>query len=216
MKIWLKNTYYVIEFVLLFFGVPLIFFFDSRIIHPSAFVLPVLVFIIIYFRGSQDFRLKELITLDISKCIWVKNIILVFITGVLLALGVYLFDRENFFNLPLGNIPIWLLLCVFYPVFSAYGQEIIYRTFLFKRYKKLFNTKWMMILASAVTFSFVHIVYFSYISIVLSFIAGLYLAYKYEKTKSVLFTSILHGLFGNIVFTVGLGQYFWFDMFEWL
>jgi hypothetical protein len=33
---------------------------------------------------------------------------------------------------------------------------------------------------------------------------------------SVLFTSILHGILGDMVFTFGLGSYFWLDMYKWL
>jgi membrane protease YdiL (CAAX protease family) len=104
----------------------------------------------------------------------------------------------------------------FYPTFSAYQQEVVYRKFIFMRYRPLFHKKWMLILASGITFSFVHIVYFSALSLILTFIAGIYLAYIYEKTKSVMFVGILHGIMGFLVFTVGLGQHFWLDMMEWL
>lgn len=42
----------------------------------------------------------------------------------------------------------------------------------------------------------------------------IFLAPVYERTGSVLFTSILHGIFGNIVFTIGLGEFFWLDMYK--
>ena len=84
------------------------------------------------------------------------------------------------------------------------------------RYQKLFQNKWLLIFASATTFSFVHIVYFSILSLVLTFFAGIYLAYIYQKTKSILFVSILHGIMGFWIFTVGLGQHFWLDMMQWL
>ena len=105
---------------------------------------------------------------------------------------------------------------IFYPVFSAYGQEIVFRKFLFMRYKPLFQKTWILILASGISFSFVHIVYFSLLSLILTFFAGIYLALVYEKTKSVLFVAILHGIMGFLIFTVGLGQHFWLDMLEWL
>ena len=90
----------------------------------------------------------------------------------------------------------------------------LYRVF--RRYNSLFKNKWILVLVSAMAFSFVHIVYYSPVSLILTLIAGLYLAYIYEKTGSVLFTSILHGLLGIIIFTVGLGQYFRLDMYKWL
>jgi membrane protease YdiL (CAAX protease family) len=57
-----------------------------------------------------------------------------------------------------------------------------------------------------------HIVYYNPLSMVLTLIGGLYFAFVYIQTRSVLFSSVLHGCMGTIVFAVGLGQYFWLDM----
>jgi membrane protease YdiL (CAAX protease family) len=131
-------------------------------------------------------------------------------------MSIYIFDRENLFNLTKASMLMWVMMCIFYPIFSAYGQEIIYRTFLYHSYKLVFNKDVLFILASSISFSFVHIVYYSHISIILTLLLGLYLAVTFLKTKSVLFTSILHGIFGNLIFTIGLGSYFWLDMEKWL
>lgn len=211
-----KKIYLTLEFLVLFFGVPLFIFFDPQFIHPSAILLPVLPALILYFRFTKGFRFRELVRLHITRNDWIRNIWIILLVILVLALFVLLFDRENFLNLPLGNIWVWLLLCLFYPVFSAYFQEVIYRTFLFRRYRALFIKDSYLLLASGISFSFVHIVYYSPVSIVLTLIAGLYLAWVYLKTGSVLFTAILHGVYGIVVFTIGLGQYFWLDMFEWI
>lgn len=211
-----SKTILAVEYIFLFFGVPLFLYFDKNIIRPSALLIPVLVALIIYFRKQKDFHFRDLIQLNISKQMWLKQILVVLATGILLVVYVMVFESENLFNLPKGNPVIWLAMLGFYPVFSAFGQEVVYRKFLFMRYRPLFKKKWQMILASSVSFSFVHIVYFSVLSLVLTFIAGIYLAWIYEKTKSVLFTSILHGILGFLIFTVGLGQHFWLDMLDWL
>jgi len=205
-----------IEFIFLFFGVPLFLFFDKNIIHPSAILLPVLVALILYFRKQKDFHSRDLFRLKITKKMWMKQAVVVFLMGVSLLNYVMIFEPENIFNLPRRNPIIWLAMLGFYPVFSAFGQEVVYRKFLFMRYKNLFKGKWVLIFASAVSFSFVHIVYFSVLSLVLTFFAGIYLALIYDKTKSVLFTSILHGILGFMIFTFGLGQHFWLDMMNWL
>ncbi len=57
-----------------------------------------------------------------------------------------------------------------------------------------------------------HIVYYDPVSMILTFIGGLYFAPIYQQTRSVLFTSVLHGIFGIMIFGVGLGQYFWLDI----
>ncbi|HKJ41258.1 MAG TPA: CPBP family intramembrane glutamic endopeptidase, partial [Sunxiuqinia sp.] len=105
---------------------------------------------------------------------------------------------------------------VFYPIFSASTQEMIYRTFLFHRYEKLFGSGIPIIMASAVTFSFAHIFFFHPLSMILTFLLGIYLGYLYYQKRSVVFVALLHGLYGNMIFTVGLGEYFWLDMGKYL
>ncbi|MFC2136728.1 type II CAAX prenyl endopeptidase Rce1 family protein [Bacteroidota bacterium] len=145
-----------------------------------------------------------------------KHVIFIIITSIVLLIGVYLFDRDNLFNLPKGNALIWMMLCIFYPLFSAFGQEIIYRLFLFYRYRNIFKNDKYYIIASGIAFSFAHIVYYSHISIILTLLLGIYFANAYTKTKSVLFTSLIHGFLGDVIFTIGLGSYFWLDMHQWL
>lgn len=201
-----------LEFVLLFFGIPILIFLDEDFIHPSIVVLPVLVFVFIVLRRTSDFKWKELIRWDLPpKALFINGVIVV-CCGLLMLSYVYFLDRDKLFNLPRANPWIYLALCLFYPVFSAFGQEIIYRTFLSKRYARILPRKWHFILASGITFSFLHIVYYDPVSMILTFIGGLYFARVYQQTGSVLFSAILHGIFGIMFFGVGLGQYFWLDM----
>jgi membrane protease YdiL (CAAX protease family) len=116
------------------------------------------------------------------------------------------------FNLPRKNTGIWLLLFFAYPVLSAYSQEVVFRTFLFTRYLPLFKSRNFLIIISGVTFAFAHIVYYHPLSMLLTFFAGIYLAWIYKKTRSVLFTTILHSILGILIFTIGLGEYFWLNM----
>ncbi len=204
------------EFLVLFFGVPLFLVLESNIIHPSSILLPVLVALIIYFRKQKNFRWRDLIVLNISKNMWVQQLLAVVFTGLFLLAYVWVFEPENLFNLPRKNPVIWLAMLGFYPIFSAYGQEVVYRKFLFMHYSNIFQNKWVLILASALAFSFVHIVYISVLSLVFTFFAGIYLAWLYLKTKSVLLSAMVHGAMGFLVFTVGLGQHFWLDMMEWI
>ena len=211
-----KKVMYFTEFTLLFFGVPLFLFFDKNLIHPSSVLLPILVALILYFRKQKEFKSRDLFKLGISKKMWLQQALAMLLVGVFLLTYVFTFEPENLFNLPKRNPAIWIMMLFFYPVFSAYGQEIVYRKFLLMRYGNLFQNKWQLIFASAITFSFVHIVYFSILSLVLTFFAGIYLAWIYHKTGSVLFVSILHGIMGFLIFTVGLGQHFWLDMMQWM
>lgn len=202
----------MLEFMVLFFGIPLLIYLDEDFIHPSIIILPVLVFIFIILRRTTDFQWKELIRWGVSKSILIRNGIIICLTLVFMLGYVMLFDREHLFDLPRANPWIYLAMCFFYPVFSAFGQEVIYRTYLFRRYSGLFRRPWLTILASGISFSFLHIVYYDPVSMILTFIGGIYFARVYQQTRSVLFTSVLHGLTGIVVFGVGLGRYFWLDI----
>jgi hypothetical protein len=66
---------------------------------------------------------------------------------------------ELFLNFPRSNPLLWSLVMVLYPVLSVYPQGIIYRAFLFGRYRDLFGSGYAMVLASAIWFAYVHIVF---------------------------------------------------------
>ena len=200
------------EYILLFFGVPTLIYLDQEFIHPSIFILPVLVFICLLLRRNPDFTWKELIRWSVPPRILYGSSLIILFSALLMLGYVWIFDRENLFNLPRAHIWIYLAMCIFYPVFSAYGQEIIYRTFLSKRYAAIFPRGWHFVLASALSFSFLHIVYYDPVSMILTLIGGIYFSWIYLQTRSVLYTSVLHGIFGVLLFGVGLGQYFWLDM----
>lgn len=201
-----------IEFIILFFGIPLFIWLDRDFIHPSIIIVPVLLFVFILLRRTTGFQWKELLKWGISK----RELLVhggIFLFCSLLAFAyVYHFAPDDLFNLPRAHILIYLAMIVFYPVFSAFGQEIIYRVFLHKRYAPIFPRNWQFVLAGGITFSFMHIVYYDPVSMILTLVGGLYFSQVYSRTGSVLFTSVLHGMYGIMIFGMGLGQYFWLDM----
>jgi membrane protease YdiL (CAAX protease family) len=207
-----RKVLQILELTVLFFGIPLLIYLDKDFIHPSIIILPVLGFIFIVLKRTTDFRWRELISWGISRAVLAKNGIIVLLCLLLMMAYMLLFDRDHLFDLPRTHPLIYLAMCLFYPVFSAFGQEVIYRTFLFRRYENLFSAPWMTILASGISFSFLHIVYYDPVSMILSFIGGIYFARVYQQTRSVLFCTILHGAMGILIFGVGLGRYFWLDM----
>ncbi|MDX2430076.1 MAG: CPBP family intramembrane metalloprotease [Bacteroides sp.] len=207
-----KKGLLALEFGLLFFGIPLFVFLDKDFLHPSILVLPVLVFVFLLLKNTTDFNWRELFRWGISKKILVKNGIIVLCSLLLMLSYMLIFDRGQLFNLPRSHPWVFLAMCLFYPIFSAFGQEVIYRTFLFRRYESLFRADWLLTLFSGLTFSFLHIVYYDPVSMILTFMGGIWFARVYQQTRSVLFTAVLHGVMGILIFGVGLGRYFWLDM----
>lgn len=101
----------------------------------------------------------------------------------------------------------WLL--VLYPVLSALPQEFIFCTFFFERFAPFFKTDRACILASAVVFAYAHVLFINFVAPVFSFAGGLIFAHTYARTRSLALVTIEHGLYGNVLFLIGLGWYFW-------
>lgn len=127
---------------------------------------------------------------------------------ILLGAAVVLFRPELLFHYLKTSPLFWAALMVLYPVLSVYPQEVVYRAFLFHRYGELFERPQSMMLASAAAFAFAHVIMGNWISVVLSGVGGLLFAQTYQRSRSLLLTSMEHAVFGNFIFTIGLGQYF--------
>ena len=103
----------------------------------------------------------------------------------------------------------WALVMLLYPLLSVYPQELIFRAYFFERYQPLFGAGWVMVAASALAFGFMHIALGNWLSVVLSAIGGFLFALTYHQSGSLVLASIEHAIFGNFIFTIGLGQFFY-------
>ena len=128
------------------------------------------------------------------------------------AIGVVLvlrFAPEDFLSLPRSDPRLWCLIMVLYPILSVYPRGIIYRAFLFERYRSLLGGGWGVVLSSAAAFAFVQIVFRSFLAVALTLPAGLLFAVRYWQTGSLLASSAEHALYGCAIFTIGLGRWFY-------
>ena len=66
-----------------------------------------------------------------------------------------------------------------------------------------------MIIMCAMVFCFAHIFVINWIAPLLGIFGGYIFASTYKKTKSLLIVSIEHALYGNTIFFLGLGWFFW-------
>jgi uncharacterized protein len=120
-----------------------------------------------------------------------------------------LFAPDNLFMLLRERPLLWAAIMVLYPLISVIPQEIIFRHFFFWRYALLFRSPVMMIVASGVLFGFVHIIFQNWVAPILCVIGGVMFAHTYHKTRSLPLATLEHALYGCMVFTVGLGRYFY-------
>ena len=153
-------------------------------------------------KTKVRFRIKQRIA---WKTFWKRILLSFFIIAIVTATYVYIVDANKLFCVPRTNTRLWVRILFVYTFLSVWPQEIIYRTFFFERYGHLFKNERLAIIINAVVFSLAHILLQSTLVIVLTFIGGLLFGYTYVKARSTTLVSIEHALYGNWLFTVGMG-----------
>ncbi|WP_054532491.1 CPBP family intramembrane glutamic endopeptidase [Herpetosiphon geysericola] len=129
------------------------------------------------------------------------------LASLLAVLLVLLWQPANLFNLPRQQPWAWLLLVLAYPIVSVYIQELVFRGLFFERYRDLLSANWLLLL-NAVVFGWAHIIFRNPYAVILTIIGGWLFADTYRKTRSLRLVCLEHALYGNLMFTVGLGHYF--------
>jgi membrane protease YdiL (CAAX protease family) len=116
----------------------------------------------------------------------------------------------SLFDLVLSRPLLWALVMVLYPLVSVYPQEIIYRAFFFHRYAPLLPDTASRVAVSALVFAFGHVFFpRPWIAMGLTFAGGVLFGWHYAESRSLLLASIEHALFGQLMFTIGLGRFFY-------
>ena len=129
--------------------------------------------------------------------------------GLVLAAVAWHCDQEFWrASLLLRHPHFWAIMMVAYPLLSVYPQGIVYRNFILHRYRNIFPGEWPLALASALAFGFTHIVFHNWQAPVLTFLGGLMFVRTYQRTRSQLAASLEHAFYGCLIFTIGLGHYF--------
>ena len=154
------------------------------------------------FQRDQLWRREQLWT-------WLRGpLALALAAGTLLAVGVYLVEPRHLFDLPRNSPWRWALVMLLYPTLSVVPQELVFRSFFFHRYGRLFGSPWVTTVASATAFAWAHIVLMNELAVVLTLLGGWLFARTYLRTRSLLATAVEHAAYGCLLFTVGLGRWF--------
>ena len=192
-------------------------FFIIFILIPVSFAInyPVLIKMIIGFLGFlyvifillkiEKLEFKMSPSLD-WKRFFKRTIIQLCLIAFLTTLYMWFVDRDNLFVVVINKPLLWLGILFIYSFFSVYPQELIYRTFFFKRYRKLFKNNALFLIINAMLFSLAHIFFKNGLVMILTFVGGILFALTFQKTKSTLLVSIEHAIYGCWLFTVGMGE----------
>ena len=207
-----SQTYLLLELITIYLILPAMIYIWSP--HP---LLPFLWFIA-FICGVMLFKdksFKKNMLWALPPVIPYKVILIQAITSfIVTAIFLYLTAPESLFSLIKINPLLWLLVMLLYPILSVYPQELIYRGFFFHRYSNLIRNPSLSIGLNALLFGYMHIIFHNWIAVILTLVGGLYFAMLYQRSHSVLFVSIVHAIYGNLLFTLGLGQYFYHGSIE--
>ena len=200
----MADTIKKLEFFFIFLALPsIIFFLDSTlIVFTTLYLVFILSTVILYFDKTFLFASMK------KKIDW-KFIIIFSI--IFLCLGYFyilLVNRDLLFIFPKTNFKLWLIVIFIYPFLSVIPQEIVYRVFFFQRYFPKINSIYFAIALNLIVFSYGHIVFNNLHAMLITAIVSPIFAYAYLR-KSFLTCVVLHSLGGQIIFTLGLGKYFY-------
>jgi hypothetical protein len=180
----------------------------KRWVLPQIWLLALLCLILLLRDPAFDSRRLRRLPERLSPCL--RRLAWIFVPGALLLLLWALASPDlDPFGLPREKTGLWLAVLVFYPLLSALPQELIFRAFIFHRYRTVFTTPRTMILASAASFGLAHLILGNAMAPVVSVLGGALFAYTYWKSRSLPLVGLEHALWGDWLFTLGYGRYFY-------
>ena len=129
--------------------------------------------------------------------------------GGLLTVAMWRAMPNNFLDTPFDHTRLWAAIMVLYPALSVLPQEMIYRRFIFRRYAKLLTGPRQRIAASAGAFAVAHVIFLNPWAVLLTGIGGVLFAETYARTGRLRYVWLEHALYGCLIFTIGLGRFFY-------
>ncbi len=198
-----KKVFLYFEFFFIYLIIPIIVTsFQKKIF--VYFFLYIIFFLSIILLKQEKFLFKSLLKKVNLKSFFIYSIIF-FLT---IFLYTYIYNKRLLFSFPLNNFEHWFLVMLFYPIISVLPQEIIYRVLFMKRYARLFKYKKNYnYVINAFVFSYGHLVFGNIHALILTALSSSFFLYEY-KNNSFLNCFLLHMIGGQLIFTVGLGEFF--------
>ena len=197
------------EFAAVFVIVPLLIYYRRIPKLPIPYLLITATLALLVLWGDPAFKLSRLAAWSNFRPFLWTILIRDAICLVGLGIAVWLLAPQLLFSLIRRSPRLWALIFLFYPLVSVYPQELLYRAYFFHRYQPLFGRGWGMVIASAVAFGFVHIIFRNWLAAGLCLIGGFLFSLTYRMSGSLLLACLDHAIFGNFLFTIGLGQFFY-------
>jgi membrane protease YdiL (CAAX protease family) len=198
-----------LEFSTVFLIVPLLIYYRRIPNLPIPYLLITTMLAFLVLRGDPEFDLSRLAAWGNFRPYLSAILLRDGVCLVGLGLAVYLLAPHLLFSLIRHSPRLWALIFILYPLVSVYPQELVYRAYFFHRYQALFGNGWGMVIASGVAFGFVHIIFRNWLAVGLCLIGGLLFSLTYQMSGPLPLACLDHAIFGNFLFTIGLGKFFY-------
>lgn len=207
-----SRTRLALEFTVLFLALPLLAAWQGpvakRWVIPQLLLFAALLLAVLWRDPSFDRR--QLRSVPANLHVVLRRIAVVLLLAGAALLTITIASRQvRVFAFAYEHPFLWLAIVLLYPLTSAAAQELIFRVFIFHRYGALFSGNWTLILASAGSFALAHLQLGNVVAPALSLVGGVRFAYTYANTRSLPIVVLEHGLWGDWIFTIGLGAYFY-------
>ena len=198
------KPYKLLEFFLLFIAVPISMALPFLIWIKLAIGLVGFVYVIFILLkiDNTKFSISKNINWNVF---WKQTLIKLIGIIIITTLFLWFTNSEDLFNVLFNKPKLWIFILFIYSFFSVYPQELIYRTFFFRRYSIIFKNQKLIIFINAIVFSLAHIFFRNTLVMILTFLGGLLFAITFIKTRSTLLVTIEHAIYGSWLFTVGMG-----------
>jgi CAAX protease family protein len=200
-----------LEFALIFVGLPLLAGWQGQLLRrwviPQLLLLAGIFLVLLWRDPSFDRRQMRAVPQDWRRSL--LRIVVFFVLGGAAVLYLAWRSGVDLFSFPRERPFLWLLVVLLYPLVSALPQEVIFRLFLFHRYRSLFPDPRLMMLVSASVFALAHLQLGNLVALGLPFLGGLLFAHTFGTTRALPMVTLEHGLWGDWFFTLGLGVYFY-------
>ena len=198
-----------IEFFIIYFLIPLIvisinFFFSEQKIFVFLPLFLVFFLSLYLLKKTSSFSFNSFK----KKIDW--NFF--FLTSLFFLISGFFYtiilDSNLLFNLPKNYFFLWVTVMLVYPFFSVLPQEIIFRVLFFERYSCLFKNQFLYLILNSIIFAYIHLVFQNFHAFFITLITSPIFAYAYIN-KSFKTCFLTHTIGGQLVFTYGLGKYFY-------
>lgn len=194
------------EFVLVYLLIPLLIFFKVIVLSKMVILFLFAIIALLLLCLDQNFDKKTFLQLRCRK----NHLLMIIWRFGLSSAGILslilIFSPGSFSQVPFNKPLTWVAFSIWYLLMSVIPQELLFRAYLFHRYRFLFKGKLPLIVISTLTFAFSHIVYGNYFALGLTLIGGYFFSVTYQKSRSLLITVAEHLMYGMLIFLSGVGD----------